>query len=323
MKSLWSMAVRVAVDAVLRRPPGAGIPSRPEVYGLSIFDPVARDRAEGVFRWFFAGLEAALRRPWSAPRPLDCAPPLFLPFYNEGAAMGWSFARAFSLRGLPSIEGGTFSRDMPYAFMTAIGIGFALGFLTRDPRRVSRAARRIGNHGPLVWDGYGFCRGLFGWRGSAAATIASLDGIEAAGRLSAASGLGRSLWFRYMDRPGEAIEAARGTGQALALLGGLGLASAFTFPDDLGRGYGIADRLEGEELGAFRKGTRIALFVRDRDGATYQDEQIARLGEPLVSRARSDLAAAKEADARTRDLEDYIDRFHERCSIAGVERMES
>jgi hypothetical protein len=316
LKSLWSMAARVIANAVLRRPPGEGIPSRPEAYGLSISDPVVRARAEGVFRWFFAGLEVALRRPCSPPRSLDAVPPLFLPFFKEGAAMGWSFAKAFSFRGLPSIAGCTFSRDRPYAFMNAVGIGFALGFLTRDPRRVSRSTLRLGNHGPLVCDGFGFCQGLFRWKGSAAATLGNLDGIEAAGRLSAVNGLGRSLWFRYMDRPAEAIEAARGTREPLGLLGGLGLAAAFTFPDDLGRGYGVADHLDGEERRAFRKGMRIALFVRDRDGAAFQEEQIARLGEPLASRARADLAAAKEADARTRDLDDYIDRFHEHCLAA-------
>ena len=204
------MGLCFAWNALLRRPPGAGIPTQPDAWGVPLSDASCRERSEGVFRAFFAGVDASVRRFGSAPEMPGHIDPLYHPFCQEGAAMGRSLARSLSFRRQVRLGDGNFSRDEPFAFLRVIGVGFALGLLrTRNIAAVARASEGFGNYGPLVQDGYGFCTGLFRWRGALVRTLKSLDTLTGFERHSALSGLGRSLWFRFMDRPEEGLAVVR------------------------------------------------------------------------------------------------------------------
>lgn len=311
---LPSLGLRVARNALLRRPPGWGIPTQPEAWGVPVSDPVCRARSEGIFRAFLAGVDAGVRRPSaSLELPGHVEPPL-APFCAEGISLGQSLARSMTLRRPISIDGGDFSRDAPFAFLRVVGVGFSLGMLrTRHPESISRVALGFGNYGPLVADGYGFCMGLLRWRGCVARTLKLLDALRDFERFAALNGLGRSLWFRWMDRPDEAVAAIRGTEDVPALLGGLGLAALFTFPDDPQRAYDVADRLPEGEKQAFLKGVRIALFVRSRDQRDLLEEVIGTQSEGLRSRLERDLRVALEAHQAWHEDPAYIRRFHEAC----------
>jgi hypothetical protein len=314
LKSFMAMGARLAANAMRRKPPGEGLPSDPEEYGLFLAEPRARERAKAIFRAFFTGMEAAFRRPGSRHVPPDSLPLLFHPFFAEGTALGESIARRFLLRPHLSLQDGTFSREEPFGFLRVIGVGFALAFFhPANFRAAWRWSERFGNFGPLLADGYGFCAGLFRWRGNLQETLRELDEVSGPERLCVVSGLGRSLWFRFMDKPEEALRAVKATPDKLGLLGGLGLASTFTFTDELERAYGVASLLSGDEERAFLKGIRIALFVRQRYQDAFLKEEIARQADGTRSRAAADLQVALEAHEAAHEDSRYIYLFHERC----------
>jgi hypothetical protein len=312
------MGLRVAGNALLRRPPGSGIPTRPEVWGVPVSDPACRARSEGIFRAFFAGVDAGIRHPSASVKMPRQVEPLLAPFAAEGMALGQSLARSLTLRRPISMDRGDLSRDDPFAFLRVVGVGFSLGMLrSRRPASISRVAAGLGNYGPLVHDGYGFCTGLLCWRGCISRTRRPLDSLQGFERLAALNGLGRSLWFRWMDRSDEGVAAIRDAEDAPALLGGLGLAALFTFPDDPQRAYDVADRLPEGEKQAFLKGVRIALFVRYRDQSDLLEKVIGRQSESLRSRLEQDLRVALEAHETWHQDPQYIRRFHEACRGEG------
>lgn len=325
MTSSSGLFLRLLGNVLLDRRPGSCVPTRPEDHGLSLSDPDCRERAEGVLRSFFTGVEAGLRGDAARARAASNVTPLYHPFYWEGTAMGQSAAHLVTLRGHLSLEAGTFSATEPFAFLRVVGVGFLMSFLPRrGPRVLWRVAARFGNLGTLVHDGVGFGLGFFRWRGGIDETVRQLDALDGFERASALNGLGRSLWFRFMDRPLEGLDvltrkATSGgpdAADSLALVGGMGLAAAFTFPGELGRGYGIADALEGTVQAAFLKGMRIALLVRHRDQAEFLDEALAAQPDDIERRGRQDLEHAIEANEATCGHPRYIELFHERCLAA-------
>jgi hypothetical protein len=239
--------------------------------------------------------------------------------------------------------------DDPALFLRYVGLGFWLGFRhPRRPERMEREASRLQGRRfrHLVHDGYGFRLGLFelsaggeargrgkeagasgvegraegGAEGGAArvrALAARLGPLAGFGRLSALNGLGRSLWFHFMDRPEAALRAAAGLErpeEAAAVAGGLGLAAAFTFTDDLSRAYGIAGAIEGEDTRRhFVKGIRIALYVRGRCDRAFLERSLAALAPELRARAMEDTRRAEEVGEATSRREDFIAAFHAGC----------
>lgn len=314
MHPVSKLTLQIFKNACTGKPPGHAFPIEPEDYGIYLADPRCRERCQGVLRGFFTGFESAVRRPRTLDALAEQVAPLYHPFYHEGAAMGYGLGRLVRLGAIASFPARMARAEDPFLFLRLVGLGFRLGF-TSSPRGASRAARRFGNLGPLVHDGYGFQAGFFRWRGSAAATAMRLEGFSGFEKLSALNGLGRSLWFRFMDAPERGFAAARQCfDDALPLLGGLGLAAAFTFPDELGRGYGALHLLDGEERAAFQKGMRIALYVRDQNCSTFLQELLSRQPEEFRARAEVDLERARRVGSATREQPDFIERFHEGCT---------
>jgi hypothetical protein len=305
-----------------------------ERFGIRVEDPVKLERIRGILGAFFSGLELSLE----GSRPVEDATAgidaLFRPFLVEGAAMGVVPGAWLRLRGgeraLRSFVEAIPPSD-PHVILKHIGIGFWLGCRRS---RLERAARIVApEHRLLLHDGAGFRAGFFelprsrdAWGRAAPAAgemdrIASIRRLRALGgfaRRSAMSGLGRSLWFFSMDRPSPAFETARAFGpDAGWVIGGLGLAAAYTFPDALGVAYGAAEMARAEERPHFVKGIRIALYARHENDPAALNGWIGSLSAPLRARAEADLDIALAVGARTRGREGFVADFHEGC-LAGA-----
>jgi len=318
-----NVLTRCLGELVIRRLAGgcplAGARVDPARFGIAVGDPVCRARIESILTAFFRGFECGL----GAPRRLDDAArgvePLLAPFFHEGAAMGLLPNGLLGCRGaaftLAELER-RFADHDPFVFLRYVGVGFWLGF--RYPTRpaalgaVAGLLRSGARYRHLLHDGYGFHHGFFRRRGEPhVAPLRALEGFE---RASAFSGLGRSLWFFRMDRWQDGIDEARALGSdGPHAVGGMGLAAAFTFVDDLSRAYAIADALEPAWRRHFVKGIRIALYVRATADREHLEACLAALACPLRARAAGDLEAAFAAGEATRAEPDFIERFHHAC----------
>ncbi len=322
MNPLLSLGLAVGRNALLFRPPGSRLPASPDLYRVPVREEEARRRIRQILETFFTGIEVGLRCPGKIHEVEATIPELLHPFFHEGRAMGIA-ARS-------TLGGGGFRRFSNRAqaeegdrflFLKYVGLGFWLGFRhPRRPERVESIARRIGKYGDLVLDGYGFKLGFFDVPRDPRSADRLFGAARGKGRLSshaaamAANGLGRSRWFFAMDSPQAAFEEARRFQDlAPAVLGGLGLASAFTFPDDLTRAYSAADILGDGEKEFFLKGVRIALYVRDVDQPEFLQKSLRDLPEPAARRAFEDLEVARQVGAETRSREDFIAAFHQGC----------
>lgn len=300
-------------NAITGAAPGSRLPVRIEAFGLRPSEHQTRLRSEEIFRACAIGLDAGWRGARCGHAWAATVAPLLRPFYWEGATMAMEGRRVLSFhRGQRSI-----SRDEaiehPFAFLRVVGVGLAIGVLpTNKLSRLERAARSSGNLGALVYDGYGFATGLLGGRVEVA--LEKLDRLSGFPHRSALNGLGRCLWFRHLDRSAASVEVARRSEHVLDLLGGMGLAAAFTFPDDLGRAYRVAGTLRGAERRAFVKGIRLALLIREYCDRGLLEALLDANTDEIQNRARRDLEVARNADAATRQSLERIQRLHEACA---------
>ena len=305
-----------------------------ERFRIGVEDSTKLDRIRGILGAFFSGLELSLEGTGSAEAEAARLDALHGPFFVEGSAMGivpgaWTGLRSGE-RALRRYVESIPARD-PHVILKHIGIGFWLGFAPSGPERaLGRAARLVDPaYRLLLHDGLGFKTGFFdlprafaGW-GRAAPTASELERsprirrlrkLDGSARACAMSGLGRSLWFFSMDAPGPALETARALGpDAGWVVGGLGLAAAYTFPDDLAVAYGAADLVAEADRPHFVKGIRIALYARHENDASALEGWLSSLRAPLRERARSDLEIALAVGSRTRGSPDFVPAFHEGC----------
>jgi len=215
-------------------------------------------------------------------------------------------------------------RQTKYRHLLHDGYGFKVGFFDfprLEPRDLARLEREIGELELDAEDSLdrGNVELASEFRRQQLKVESSLriDGLRSLtnfGRASAFNGLGRSLWFFTMDRPAHGFALARFLGPDRdAVIGGMGLAAAFTFVDDLSRAYRVAEGLSGREQDHFVKGIRIALYVRDRGDPEYLSGCTDRLPPDLRSRVEADLSRAVQVGKSTQALENFIEMFHEGC----------
>ncbi len=301
----------------------SGLAVDPQRFGIELNDPVCAERAGGILTSFFSGFEYGLKRHREVTEAARRTPALLLPFFHEGLAMAclpngylrWVTAKTTLERF--ELEHG---ESDPFVLMRYVGLGFWLGFQhARSPGKVEAFASRLHarKFGALIFDGYGFKTGFFGYRQLLRGDFSCLDVLRSFSGscfASAMNGLGRSLWFFTMDRPQEGFALARKLGKdGLHVLGGMGLASAFTFPDQLSRAYAALALLTQVESPHFLKGIRIALYVRQHCDHEFLQKQIEDL--PMESRtwASKDLERALQVGAQTRHKEGFIEAFHAGC----------
>jgi hypothetical protein len=307
LRMLWN---RIAGAA-----PGRGLDASPEAYGMRSCEPATRRRTEGILQAYFTGVDASLRGASCSRAVADTVEPLLQPFYWEGAVMAGETLGALPFYRYARVEQRALGTDEAFAHLRVVGVGLAIGtFLPNKQRRLEKAAQCFGNLGPLVHDGYGFALGLVSENLENA--VRGLDGLTGFARRSALSGVGRSLWLQHLDRPAAGIEEAKRSAGAFDLLGGMGLAAAFTFPDDLGRSYSVAESLRGDEQRAFVKGIRLALLIRELCDRRHLDDLLSASAREVEERARKDLGIARKIHLESLQHPEYIRRLHEGCNRA-------
>jgi len=304
-------------------------------FGIDVADADCRARITGVLRAFFGGFETGLLSPADVRTTNDLATAvdtlapaehcerLFAPFWHEGAAMAAGARDLLRLRSrartLARFGAEIAAVGDPFRFLRYVGLGFWLGFRHGTRARcVDAAAAALAERGlrHLVHDGYGFQVGFFTLR-KRPRVVESLRRFEGFARESAFNGVGRSLWFFYMDRPDVGLLRARSfEGDALAVIGGMGLAAAFTRIDQLAIAYAVADELQRAERAAFEKGIRIALYCRHANDRRLLDRCVDDLPPALATRARADLAHAVAVGDATSASDEFIAEFHAGCAVA-------
>jgi hypothetical protein len=203
--------------------------------GLLVSAPADVERVNTLLRSFAGGFNAMISRPSSKAwrSYCDSLPVLFEPFANEGAAMG------FTLRRLFRYSAATFedqiARAQPgFRYLYYVGLGFWSGMRNHDPQRLARIVDGLDPmYRYLCYDGYGFKHAFFD-PGKSPQGLGRLAVLEGYSRNAAYQGVGRAVFFMFMDRPDRMVEYMEGLGvHGADAAAGLGLAAVFVNPDRL------------------------------------------------------------------------------------------
>jgi hypothetical protein len=165
-----------------------------------------------------------------------------------------------------------------YLYLHYVGFGFWHGMLAKVGG-ARLLTRRVGQLHPiyryLCFDGYGFKLGFFdycrGGRPCQPGGVSVPAHFQGYARQAVFQGLGRSLWFVFMDDVERLIatieswdEAYRGDG-----FGGLGLAVAFTHADDLDFAFDFVAHVPEAYRGEYWLGVTFACAARRMNDADY------------------------------------------------------
>ena len=193
------------------------------------------ERINSILESFAGGFNAMIARPSAAGWKGYCEslPTLNRPFAEEGAAMGHTLRRLFFYS--PTAFEADVVRPRPeFRYLYYVGLGFWSGMRNHDAHRLTEVTRGLDPlHGFLCYDGYGFKLAFFDYPNDVNA-VRRLDSLEGYARNAAYQGVGRALWFRFMDRPDLFIEHVSRFGvHAVDAAAGAGLAVVFVNPDRL------------------------------------------------------------------------------------------
>jgi len=201
--------------------------------GLLVSAPADVERVNSILGSFAGGFNTMIARPSANAWKEYCEslPALNRPFAEEGAAMG------YTLRGLflysPAAFEAAIVRPRPeFRYLHYVGLGFWSGMRNHDARRLAQVVAGLDPlHGQLCYDGYGFKHAFFDYPKDET-ILRKLDALEGYARNAAYQGVGRALWFRFMDRPDLFVERVSRFGDfAVDAAAGAGLAMVFVNPD--------------------------------------------------------------------------------------------
>lgn len=232
---------------VLPRPPRSrlaalrlrllGIPFdelRPERRGFRAHEPAAAERQARIAAAFWVGYHAALADPRPQPvrETIEGVERGWRGFACEGVGMALELLDAltpsFSKRRGRRLDAVLAGPVGVHRYLLYLGVGFTLARLRRRPRPVLERLDPLCRW--LIFDGYGFYHGFFGWRRTLIEhrVPRSLAGCGY-GRRVFDHGLGRSLWFVEAMAPRVIAEGIEGFPEERRgdLWTGVGLASAY------------------------------------------------------------------------------------------------
>ncbi len=193
------------------------------------------ERINSILGSFAGGFNAMVARPSTTAWKAYCEsmPALQRPFAEEGAAMG------YTLRGLFAYSPAAFEADIvrprpEFRYLHYVGLGFWSGMRGHDAERLAGVTKGLDPlHGYLCYDGYGFKHAFFDYPKDET-VLRKLETLEGYARNAAYQGVGRALWFRFMDRPDLFVEHVSRMGvHAVDAAAGSGLAAVFVNPDRL------------------------------------------------------------------------------------------
>ncbi len=235
-----------------------------ERLGFDVTTEEHRAKVEGVLQHFAGGFNRMIcdARFASWKDYCNALPSFYRPFAHEGAAMG------YPLRRLGMYSGEAFEAEVvrafpQYRYLYYVGLGFWGGMRGFTPSRMCSLTRELDPlYRYLCYDGYGFKHGFFGERqGKAVAPLMRLEGYA---RHAAFQGLGRSLYFHYMDADPEVlVDRLRELNEYGAdAASGVGLASVFINDEQLDVAIDLAARMDAAWQPAVQQGMCFGLKAR-------------------------------------------------------------
>jgi hypothetical protein len=252
-------------------------------------------RVNSILRHFVTGfntmLTARSERHWRTAA--ESVEPLFRPFSEEGVAMGYTPRRMmrFDARDFES----RLVRSRPeFRYLYYVGLGFWSGMLNHRVARLSGIADRLDPlHRFLVFDGYGFKVAFFDHPRNPDA-LDRLTRLSGYARNAAFQGVGRALYFRFMDDVPGMIEGTRRLGAFAAdAAAGIGLAAVFVNPDRIEIARQLGAQLTSEWHSHFQLGMCFALKARSINDLDAFETFLAAMGADVREAA---CAAVRECD---------------------------
>lgn len=251
--------------------------------GLEVHDRSNIARVDRLLASFAEGFNAMItaRSPEAAERHCDNQPMLFSPFAHEGMAMG------YTLRNLFRFDGRSFERDLvmrrpELRYLYYVGLGFWSGMRRHSAARLEQITQDLDPlYRHLCYDGYGFACGFFDYPENPSA-LTRLHRITGYARNAAYQGVGRSLWFRFMDRPELLINEIDKLGEYAAdAAAGVGLAAGYVNPDRLERAQAIGRELPLAWRQHFHLGLSFALKARSIQDPDQFEQDLAGMPQTV------------------------------------------
>ncbi len=213
--------------------------------GFRVSKPEDVERVNAICRAFAGGFNAMISQPSNKAwlEFCDSESAFYRPFAQEGAAMG------YPLRQIGRFSSANFEREIvaqnpEFSYLHCVGLGFWHAMRGRGPAKLERIVGQLDPlHGMLCWDGYGFKHGFFDF-GDTESYTRAFAGLEGFAARVAHQGLGRSLWFRYLNEP-DALVTVIGSLKPFEadVASGVGLATAFAAFDRPTGGRDVLHRM--------------------------------------------------------------------------------
>ncbi len=277
-----------------------------EKLGFRVSDEADVALVHGICRAFGGGFNACIgeRSDSGWERFSDSQDVHFRPFADEGAAMG------YALRAMPFATPGGFEACFPrkrpaHVYLHYVGLGFWYAMRGAQFEKLVRVVRGLDRlHGGLCWDGYGFKFGFFDYE-THAERVTALRDLPGYAAHVAHQGLGRSLWFRYMDDPAGLVEAVGACGAfASDAASGVGLAVAFTTIERIDRGMVVLDLMPEAWRADVLLGMCFAFKARSLNDRAYFEACLERMGP---KRAEAVVRSISECDAVEESVRSEVD----------------
>jgi len=270
--------------------------------GLRVRDAESRDRVNAILRTFVEAFNVMITARNSATWQTYCEsrPPLLRAFAEEGIAMGYRLRR-MGLWNARAFEQALVAPRKAFAYLHYVGLGFWSGMRKHSPQQVAATAAPLDAlHRYLCFDGYGFQRAFFDAPQDPRAldTLMQLPGYAAN---AAFQGVGRALWFRYMDDHEALITAMEALGlYAADGAAGAGLAATFVNPDRMHIAMELGRKLPAHLQPHFHLGMCFACKARDLNDPEWFSASLGKASRELRAAIRASIAACDRIENEVR-----------------------
>jgi hypothetical protein len=286
--------------------------------GLAVSDAANVDRVNSILVHFVGGFNQMLTQPTvdACRRYCDRLPVLFQPFAHEGVAMG------YTLRHLFRYDAGRFEESLvkvrpDFRYLYYVGLGFWSGMRGHALRRLHRVTAGLDPmYRYLCYDGYGFKHAFFDYPGDPS-RLRRLDGLSGYERNAAYHGVGRAMFFLFMDRPDLMIDHVASLGDmAEEAAAGIGLAAVFVNPDRLQLARELARAMPARWRPHFHLGMCFGLKARSINNLDQFETDMAEVDEPIRDAV---FASIRECDrvellVRSEDRDDGYREWRQRVT---------
>lgn len=240
--------------------------------GFHFADQAAAERTTEIASAFLAGYNvlAAGGNQSQVRSRADSVPRYLLPFFYEGAAMGFGPFSWNTGCGYGAFESFANGLSPATVYQNYVGFGWWLATIYhRRPRRIARIVSSLDfKYRQLCYEGIGFRSGFLS--AGRQKTVTAIRRGDVPATRAWYQGYGRSLWFVYMGDVAAAVRAAIALGPSLVndCVSGLGLGVGFSYLDRIADLEHISREVPAELLADFEQGLSFGWEARqlaDRD----------------------------------------------------------